>query len=99
MYSIAGETIEFEKPVIGISEPAPAIFPILLNQLIPVKKALMAIKIIEVIVPDISVSNPLNLQKNSIICPIEQINPPIKKAFRQFLKIGELGDFLSTYSW
>ena len=31
LYSIAGETIEFANPVIGIKEPAPANFPILLN--------------------------------------------------------------------
>ena len=32
LYSIAGETIELEKPVIGIKEPAPANLPILLKQ-------------------------------------------------------------------
>ena len=29
LYSIAGDTIELEKPVIGTIEPAPATFPIL----------------------------------------------------------------------
>lgn len=43
LYSIAGETIEFAKPVIGINEPAPANFPILLNMFNPVKNALIAI--------------------------------------------------------
>ena len=52
LYSIAGETIEFAKPVIGISEPAPANLPILLNKLRPVKNALIPIRIIETIVPD-----------------------------------------------
>ena len=40
LYSIAGDTIELAKPVIGIKEPAPANFPILLNILRPVRKAL-----------------------------------------------------------
>ena len=37
LYSIAGETIEFAKPVIGTKDPAPANFPILLNTLREVK--------------------------------------------------------------
>ena len=47
LYSIAGETIEFAKPVIGTREPAPANFPILLNKFKPVRKALINIKVIE----------------------------------------------------
>ena len=47
LYSIAGETIEFANPVIGISEPAPANFPILLNTFNPVNMAEIAIRIIE----------------------------------------------------
>ena len=43
LYSIAGETIEFAKPVIGIKEPAPANFPILLKQFKAVRKALAKI--------------------------------------------------------
>ena len=62
LYSIAGETIEFANPVIGTKEPAPANFPILLNTLRPVKKALSPINIIETMVPEIWVSKPLNLQ-------------------------------------
>ena len=53
LYSIAGETIEFAKPVIGIKDPTPANFPILLNKFNPVRKALIPIKTIETIVPDI----------------------------------------------
>ena len=97
--SIAGATIEFAKPVIGTREPAPAILPILLKILSPVKNALIAIKIIETTVPEEVSSKPLYLQKEKITCPIEQISPPIKNAFIQFFNIGELGDFLSTYSW
>ena len=37
LYSIAGETIEFAKPVIGNIEPAPANAPILSYTPIPVK--------------------------------------------------------------
>ena len=44
LYSIAGETIEFAKPVIGTKDPAPANFPILLKTLRDVKKALEKIK-------------------------------------------------------
>ena len=39
LYSIAGDTIEFANPVIGINEPAPANFPILLKILRLVKNA------------------------------------------------------------
>ena len=52
LYSIAGDTIEFANPVIGIKEPAPANLPILLNTLRPVKNAAIPIKIIDTIVPD-----------------------------------------------
>ena len=41
LYSSAGLAIELAKPVIGTKEPAPANFPILLNMLSPVKKALI----------------------------------------------------------
>ena len=54
--------MEFAKPVIGTREPAPANFPILLKIFRPVKVLLASIKIIEVIVPEISTSNPLYLQ-------------------------------------
>jgi len=64
--SIAGDTIEFAKPVIGTRDPAPANFPILLNKLKAVNVLLEKIRITEVIVADISLSIPLNLQ-NSII--------------------------------
>ena len=50
---MAGETIEFAKPVIGIKEPAPANFPILLKIFKPVKNAEIPIRIIETIVPDV----------------------------------------------
>ena len=96
LYSMAGETIELAKPVIGIKEPAPANFPILLKIFNPVRKALIPIKRIDTIVPETSCDNPLVLQKFSIIWPIEQIRPPTQNALKQFLKIGELGDFLST---
>ena len=95
-YSIAGETIDFAKPVIGIKEPAPANFPILLKILSPVKNAEIPIKIIDTIVPDSVWSKPRSLQIFIIICPIVQINPPTQKALKQFFNIGELGDFLST---
>ena len=50
------------KPVIGIKEPAPANFPILLKMFNPVKKALIPIKIIETIVPEISCESSRDLQ-------------------------------------
>ena len=53
LYSIAGETIELAKPVIGIKEPAPANFPILLNRFNPVKNAAIPINKMETIVPHI----------------------------------------------
>ena len=97
MYSIAGETIELAKPVIGIKDPAPANLPILLNKLRPVRKADNPIRSIETIDPEICTSRPRSLQMLSIICPIVQIKPPTKKALIQFFTMGELGVFLSTY--
>lgn len=99
LYSIAGETIEFANPVIGIKEPAPANFPILLKMFKLVKKALQKTKIIETIVYEVDSSIPLVLQISKMICPIEQINPPTQKALKQFFKVGEFGVFSSTYAW
>ena len=67
MYSIAGETIEFAKPVIGTNEPAPANLPILLNKFKAVKNALKKIKEIETMVALISGVKPLYLQSSIII--------------------------------
>ena len=47
LYSIAGETIEFANPVIGIKDPAPANFPILLKMFSPVNNAATPINTIE----------------------------------------------------
>lgn len=79
LYSIAGDTIEFANPVIGTRVPPPANFPILLNRFRDVRNALNAIKIIATIAPDVSVSQPLNLQISDINCPIEHIKPPNPK--------------------
>ena len=49
LYSIAGETIEFANPVIGTIEPAPAIFPTLLNMFKAVKNMLKNINDIDTI--------------------------------------------------
>ena len=99
LYSIAGETIELAKPVIGTKEPAPANFPILLNKLRPVKNAEIPISKMETIVLEVDVSKPRSLQILKITWPIVQINPPTQKALKQFFNIGEFGDFLSTYFW
>ena len=96
LYSIDGATIEFAKPVIGTREPAPANLPILLKIFKLVKSADNPIKIMETIVPEAFSSKPLYWQKDNINCPREQINPPTQNALRQFLRIGELGDFLFT---
>lgn len=65
LYSMAGDTMEFAKPVIGIKEPAPANFPILLKRLSPVKKALIPIKTMETTVPVVATSNPSNFAKRT----------------------------------
>ena len=62
----------------------------------PVKKADIPINKMETIVPDVWVSNPRSLHILSIICPIVQIKPPTQKALKQFFRMGEFGDFLST---
>ena len=59
--------MEFAKPVIGTSEPAPANFPILLKILRPVKNALKAMSNIETTVLDRFSSKPLYLQTSKII--------------------------------
>lgn len=50
LYSMAGETIEFANPVIGIREPAPANLPILLNIFREVKNALKNMRQMDTIV-------------------------------------------------
>ena len=62
LYSIAGATIELANPVIGIKEPAPANFPILLNTLIAVKKAEIPTKLIYTTVFAETLSSPLYVQ-------------------------------------
>ena len=96
LYSIDGATIEFANPVIGIKEPAPANLPILLKTFMDVKIAESPIRQMETIVLDEVWSNPLDEQQKNIIWPIEQINPPTQNALKQFLKVGELGDFFFT---
>ena len=97
LYSIAGDTIELAKPVMGIKEPAPANFPILLNIFNPVRNALKNTRIIETMVYAFVSSIPRVLQNSNIICPSAHINPPTQKALKQFFIIGELGVLLSTY--
>ena len=53
---------------------------------------------IETIVPEVASSKPRALQISKIICPKVQIKPPTQNALKQFFNMGELGDFLSTYS-
>ena len=88
--------MEFAKPVMGIKEPAPANFPILLNIFKLVSNAETPISTIDTTVDAEVWSKPLYIQKSIIICPIEHIKPPTQNALKQFFKIGELGDFLST---
>ena len=95
LYSMAGETIEFANPVIGIKEPAPANLPILLKIFNPVKIAAIPRSTRDTTVEEDVSSIPLNLQKSNRICPKLQISPPTQNALKQFFKIGELGYFLS----
>ncbi len=81
LYSIAGATIELANPVIGIIDPAPALFPIKSYTPNPVKKAPININVIEVAVPAVILSRlPTFKYKSFIICPITQIIPPTKNA-------------------
>ena len=61
-----------------------------------VRNALIKISIMDTIELHTSVSNPKYLHDSNIICPMEQIRPPTQKLLKQFLKIGEFGDFLLT---
>ena len=58
--------------------------------------SLIPINTMDTIVEHAVSSKPLYLQKSNKICPTEHISPPTQKALKQFLRIGELGDFLST---
>lgn len=77
--------MELAKPVIGTKEPPPANFPILLNKFKEVKNAVTPIKIIETIVPEVSISHPLYLQISDINCPIEQMRPPNPESIKTIL--------------
>ena len=54
--SIAGDTIEFANPVIGIIDPAPARFPIKSYTPSPVRNDPIKINVIDVTLLDISLS-------------------------------------------
>ena len=54
--SIAGDTIEFANPVIGIIDPAPALFPIRSYTPKPVSNAPRKINVIDVAEDDASLS-------------------------------------------
>ena len=63
---MAGDAIEFAKPVIGTIEPAPANFPILLYTFIAVKKIPININVMLVAVAASSFTSPFHVQKSFI---------------------------------
>ena len=67
LYSIAGDTIELANPVIGIIDPAPALFPIKSYTPNPVKKAPININVIEVAVPAVIYLDYLLLNINHLL--------------------------------
>ena len=78
--SMAGDTIEFAKPVLGTIEPAPALFPIRSYTPSPVSNALKNTNVIDAKDDAFSVSSPRYPYKFISPCPRVQIKPPIKNA-------------------
>ena len=95
--SIAGDTTEFEKPVIGTRVPAPACLAILSNKPRPVSSA--AAKISDMLVRHLASlreSPAAKLNVSVSACPITHISPPEPKAERQSFKRLLLGEAFET---
>lgn len=98
LYSSAGLAIELEKPVIGITEPAPPKAPILSYIPIPVKsdaKNTIVISIAELTCASDKYGKKY-VYKSKNPCPIAQISPPTKNAFKRDGNIFVFGIFAST---
>ena len=96
--SIAALDTAFAKPVMGTSVPAPAICAILSNTPNPVRITAIRISVSDVRHPASILSSPseslYSLQRK---CPTVQMQPPIRNAAVQFLKIGDFAALSSAY--
>ena len=96
--SIAGDAIELEKPVIGTMDPAPAKAPMRSYTPKPVKNDAKKISITEVYTLAVSrgILSNIAIRLSVIPCPIQQISPPTKKAYKSDGKGFVCGSLFST---
>lgn len=94
--SMADETMELAKPVMGISVPAPVCLAISSNQWHAVRIAVKKISVTDTMARDSIRAKPVCIQKTLRSCPRQQMAPPEKKAQRQSFKRGEGGEAFST---
>lgn len=94
--SIAGETMEFAKPVIGTSVPAPACFAMLSYQPRAVRVAESKMRLTETAALASLSSRPMDRYKLHSACPKVHISPPKKNANAQFFNFGEGGEACFT---
>lgn len=97
--SIAGEAIEFEKPVMGMIVPAPANFPIRSKMPRPVKNDARKIKATSVMFQAVcsAIDGTSAKSASFIACPKTQINPPTQNALKSEGHGFVFGIFDSTY--
>jgi hypothetical protein len=97
--SMAGEAIEFEKPVIGMIVPAPANLPMRSNTPMPVNNDAKKIKITSVKLHAVcSAMDGTSAKSTSFMpCPITQISPPTQNALNNDGHGLVFGILLSTY--
>lgn len=89
--------MEFAKPVMGTSVPAPACLAKLSYTFKAVKRAVRKINVMDSAARESFKSRPELWNQLTRNWPNVQIAPPTKKAIKQFFKIGLGGDAFSTF--
>jgi len=98
--SIAGETMELAKPVMGTSVPAPAWRAIGANHPSEVSTAAARISTMDVAERASSIRIPMvRLNRLVSACPIQHIAPPERKAQTQSYSTVESGDACCVIFW
>ena len=94
--------MEFAKPVIGTTVPAPATLAILSNTPMPVSTAVRAISVTGVAAFTPSSENPARVYSHVNTCPSVQMSPPIANAQNRSFAFFEGGDaflVMESYSF
>ena len=94
--SIAGDTTEFAKPVIGTRVPAPACFAAFSYIPVPVRIILVNIRTMEVQVPAVFSFIPADSKIFIIIWPAVHMRPPDKNATGILTRLFDFGEALSV---